>query len=916
MLYLDKYDFKDHHDRIVMLRGVNLGGNSKTPMNPTGATHLKAHFYDYQNISFIGRPFPLSEADEHFSRLRHWGFNCLRLLVTWEAIEHAGPGLYDFAYLEYLQKIVEKAGQYDFTLFIDPHQDVWSRWSGGDGAPAWTLEAVGFDITKLHETGAAFLHQEAGDPFPCMRWVTNYDKLAAATLFTLFFGGNDFASKTFIEGVPIQEFLQSRYIEAYKKVASLLKDIPHVLGYGTLNEPSAGWIGRADLNDPRALFPDGPTPTPFQSILLGAGIPQEVAVVKMGLTGRRVLRKEIINPKGVSAWREGKKDIWHENGLWELSAQQKPLLTKPHHFSELNGRSVDFSNDYFRPFIARFAQEIRTIHPQAIIFVEEALEKEMPQIQLPNAVNANHWYDAFLLFKRRYLSFVAINSLSKKPLFGSRAIRKSFAAQLNHIKKHSGCEKVGGPTLLGEFGIPYDMDDKIGFSAGDFSPHLAAMNRTWQAIEANMLSGTLWNYTSDNSNRHGDGWNGEDFSIFSRDQIGALDTPNDLDAGGRAVGAFMRPFPRATAGEAITLAFDSQTAAFTYIFKHDPTIKAPTEIYVPKFHYSIGIDIQISDGSYQYDAERQILIYYHSVDCPTHTIRLFRKRKPTACTLCNYSLEKSYVKANGLTFHVVQCGPVGGRPLLLLHGFPEFWYAWREQIPYLVQKGYRLIIPDQRGYNLTDKPSGVEAYRPDLLIGDVVELLDTLGHQKASIIGHACGGWVAWQAAAKYPERFEKAIVLNALHPQMDGDSSHLSNWATTLFRIPRLPEIALQAANWSLLAKLMQIVLGRSDTFSSEDLSLYRKAWEQPGAIKSMLHWYRGMHRYRQAITNSAVKVPLLLIWGGKNKASARKKVRPCIERYTTNGQSIFIEEASHFVQHDEPIRVNGYIDRFLSSS
>ncbi len=159
-------DFKDGAGRTVMLRGVNLGGNSKTPYNPAGASHIKDSFYDYHNASFVGRPFPFSEADEHFSRLRQWGFNCLRLLVTWEAIEHAGPGLYDFAYLDYLQKIIEKAGEYGFYLFIDFHQDVWSRWSGGDGAPAWTLEAAGLNITALHQAGAAFLHQEAGDPFP------------------------------------------------------------------------------------------------------------------------------------------------------------------------------------------------------------------------------------------------------------------------------------------------------------------------------------------------------------------------------------------------------------------------------------------------------------------------------------------------------------------------------------------------------------------------------------------------------------------------------------------------------------------------------------------------------------------------------------------------------------------------------
>ena len=196
------------------MRGVNLGGSSKVPANPDGATWNKSGFYDPRQVSFVGRPFPLAEADEHFRRIKAWGFTFIRFLVTWEAIEHAGPGIYDQAYLDYLYAIIKKAGEYGLDLFIDPHQDVWSCFSGGDGAPGWTLEVAGFDLTRLHTTGAAFLHQEHGDPFPRMVWPTNYNKLAAATMFTLFFAGDDFAPQFKIDGVPVQEYLQSHYIQA------------------------------------------------------------------------------------------------------------------------------------------------------------------------------------------------------------------------------------------------------------------------------------------------------------------------------------------------------------------------------------------------------------------------------------------------------------------------------------------------------------------------------------------------------------------------------------------------------------------------------------------------------------------------------------------------------------------------------
>ncbi len=158
--------FEDEFGRILILRGVNLGGSSKVPYRPNGASWNMEGFYQHRDVSFVGRPFPLAEADEHFRRLQTWGLTFLRYLVTWEAIEHAGPGIYDEAYLDYTRQIIAKAAEYGINVFIDPHQDVWSRFTGGDGAPGWTLEAAGMDIAQLHRAGAAFVHQESGDPYP------------------------------------------------------------------------------------------------------------------------------------------------------------------------------------------------------------------------------------------------------------------------------------------------------------------------------------------------------------------------------------------------------------------------------------------------------------------------------------------------------------------------------------------------------------------------------------------------------------------------------------------------------------------------------------------------------------------------------------------------------------------------------
>ncbi len=163
-LTIDGLWFREPSGRRVLLRGVNLGGDCKVPTSPDERTHRPTDFAGHREVSFVGRPFPLAEAESHFARLRHWGFNCLRLLTTWEAVEHAGPGVYDEAYLDYLAEIARLAGAFGFYAFIDFHQDAWSRMSGGDGAPGWTFEAVGLDFTTFHAADATHVMQYKYDP--------------------------------------------------------------------------------------------------------------------------------------------------------------------------------------------------------------------------------------------------------------------------------------------------------------------------------------------------------------------------------------------------------------------------------------------------------------------------------------------------------------------------------------------------------------------------------------------------------------------------------------------------------------------------------------------------------------------------------------------------------------------------------
>jgi hypothetical protein len=616
--------FKDEHGRTLVLRGVNLGGSSKVPFAPDGATHIRERFFDHRDVSFVGRPFPLEEADEHFSRLRAWGLTFLRFVVTWEAVEHAGPGIYDKAYLDYLYEVVRRAGEQGFHLFVDPHQDVWSRMSGGDGAPGWTFEAIGMDVTRFSETGAAVVHAVHGDPFPRMIWPTNYTKLATATMFTLFFGGNDFAPRTAVDGEPVQEFLQRHYLGAIGQIAMCLKDLPHVVGYDTMNEPSPGFIGWPDLTDYDGLLRLGKSPTPFQSMLLAAGFPQEIEAWDMWLTGPRRRGRIVANPDGVRLWRDGYDCLWRQHGVWDLDAKGEPRLLRPDYFFRIGDRPVDFANDYLQPFLLRFAREVRAVDPDAIVFLEAPPRHSLPNWDLeavPDVVHAGHWYDGFTLFTKRFIPFLGVDFDSGKLVLGRGRVQRSFVEQLARIKAETVQHMGDIPTLVGEFGIPLDLQDKRAYRTGDFSRQVQAMDRTLQALEANLLGGTLWNYTADNDNRWGDQWNDEDLSIFSQDQQA---DPGDLNSGGRALEAVVRPYARAVAGEPLEMAFDPKQRSFEFAFRHDPALRAPTEVFVPSLHYPDGYEVEVSDGEYQVDRAAQTLTYRHSMDREVHRIRINR----------------------------------------------------------------------------------------------------------------------------------------------------------------------------------------------------------------------------------------------------------------------------------------------------
>jgi hypothetical protein len=613
--------FKDEAGRALLLRGANLGGSNKVPVRPNGATYLRAGFFEHRDVSFVGRPFPLEEADEHFRRLRAWGLTFLRLLTTWEAIEHAGPGQYDQEYLAYLRSIVEKAAEYEIQCFVDPHQDVWSRWTGGDGAPGWTFDLIGMDITRLDATGAAVTHQMHGDPFPRMIWPSNYSRLGAATMFTLFFGGNDFAPATTVDGEPIQEYLQRHYINSIVEVARRLRNLPNVVGYDTLNEPGSGFIGHADLHAVDPMVFAGPLPTPYQAMLLGGGYSQEVPVWETTLQSPQQIGTTRVNPEGLSVWREGYRCVWQQNGVWTDDGGT-PRLLRPHHFVHERGREIDFPNAYLKPFARRFVDAIRAVQPNVMIFLEGVPQHGHPHWSAddpPNVVNAAHWYDVRTLITKHYDRDITLDWSTGQPITGEKAVVEAFAAQLGRAKQ-AAIEEMGGiPTVIGEFGIPFDLDDKAAYRSGDFSTHVAALDAYVGGMDAHLLNYTIWNYTSDNTNERGDMWNDEDLSIFSRDQ---QNDRADINSGGRALAGLVRPYARKTAGTPQQMRWELATRTFEFTWQPDPAIAAPTEIFVPALHYPDGYRVELSAGTYRQEPEHFRLLVEPSDDREPVTLRL------------------------------------------------------------------------------------------------------------------------------------------------------------------------------------------------------------------------------------------------------------------------------------------------------
>jgi len=229
---------------------------------------------------------------------------------------------------------------------------------------------------------------------------------------------------------------------------------------------------------------------------------------------------------------------------------------------------------------------------------------------------------------------------------------------------------------------------------------------------------------------------------------------------------------------------------------------------------------------------------------------------------------------NGVRLHYVEQG--AGPLVVLLHGFPEFWYSWRHQIPALAEAGFRVIAPDQRGYNTSEKPRGVRSYRVEHLVDDVAALIQHAGESRATVVGHDWGGAVAWAVPMLRPEVVDKLIVLNAPHPQAyNRELRRFRTWYVFFFQLPWLPEAGIRFRDYRLIERTMTREPKRPGAFSEDDIAAYKQALSQPGALSAGINYYRAWHTcsyFRSAIRCAAspssrvaaLESPLVtLLWG-----------------------------------------------------
>jgi epoxide hydrolase 4 len=281
-------------------------------------------------------------------------------------------------------------------------------------------------------------------------------------------------------------------------------------------------------------------------------------------------------------------------------------------------------------------------------------------------------------------------------------------------------------------------------------------------------------------------------------------------------------------------------------------------------------------------------------------------------------LREGYAGVGDQRLHYVEAGD--GPLVVLLHGFPEFWYGWRHQIRPLAAAGYRVVVPDMRGYNLSSKPDSVSAYDTGQLTADISGLIHERGAESAMLVGHDWGGSVAWATAMQHPEVVERLAILNAAHPRKLSQGLHhpsqlRRSWYFFFFDLPELPESVVRADHWRFFQHFLRDA--RPGAFTEQDMDRYIEAWSQPGAAAGMINYYRNSVRQspkRAEAQLRPIQARTLVIWGEDDRYLGSELAEPERDDVPNLDRVERLRDASHWVHHDEPDRVTQLLTDFFA--
>lgn len=256
--------------------------------------------------------------------------------------------------------------------------------------------------------------------------------------------------------------------------------------------------------------------------------------------------------------------------------------------------------------------------------------------------------------------------------------------------------------------------------------------------------------------------------------------------------------------------------------------------------------------------------------------------------------------------------------MLMLHGFPEFWYSWRHQIVEFAQD-YKVVALDLRGYNDSEKPKAVSAYHMSELLKDVKGVIEGLGYDHCVLVGHDWGGAIAWSFAYEYPDMLQKLIVMNLPHlAKFQKALTHnprqmLRSWYIGFFQLPMLPELLFRADDYRAIASAFADRATNKNAFSPEDLDAFKEAAAKPGALTAMINYYRSnLDLIKNSKDWGILKVPTLMLWGEDDFALG-KELTYGTEAYVQDLQLHYLSHCSHWIQQEQPEQVNQYIRTFL---